>query len=292
MQCVAPVRLTKNLNRLEYPDGLLVPCGKCIGCRIAKRKEWVLRMVHELDSHEEACFITLTYDNDNVPVNKETEFYTLRKKDLQKYFKRLRKRIYPRKIRYYACGEYGDQTLRPHYHAIIFGLGLSKSDQDQIIASWQYGLVHIGLAEPDSIRYVAQYIDKKFTGDLADEEYGHKGREPVFRLQSLGIGRDFCDKNSEQLIHNKCTTMKGILHKLPRYYINRLGIPLEELKNKAYEKESDLVAKHTGFNYSRDEAYRILEPEKVIKLERAIKESKNQSELNMYAKVNLKKKKL
>lgn len=292
MQCISPRRLFKNLDLIKYPDGLLVPCGYCVGCKIAKRKEWAMRMIHELDSHQDACFITLTYDEQHIIINPETGFPTLKKTDLQKYFKRLRKAIYPRKIRYYACGEYGEKTLRPHYHAIIFGLGLSKIDQMLITNSWKFGFTKIGLAEPDSINYVAQYIDKKFYGDLADEEYGHKGREPVFRLQSLGIGREFCDKNAEQLKHNKCTTIKGAIRKLPRYYVNRLGIPLEDLQLSAYEAESDLVSKLTGFNYSRDEAYHILEPTTVIKMEEAINKSKHQSGLNMLAKINLKNKKL
>jgi hypothetical protein len=35
----------------------------------------------------------------------------------------LRKKISPLKIRFFHCGEYGDKTRRPHYHALIFGYG-------------------------------------------------------------------------------------------------------------------------------------------------------------------------
>jgi len=136
MQCTNPVRLFrvrtkfgyKQINPSEYPDGLLVPCGKCMHCRVAKRREWSLRMLHELDEHEDSIFITLTYDEDNVPEN-----MSLRKADLQKFFKRLRKALGDRTIKYFACGEYGDKTERLHYHSIIFGLSLKDIEATEDI---------------------------------------------------------------------------------------------------------------------------------------------------------------
>lgn len=298
MQCVKPVRITKNLSPREYPDGLLVPCGQCIACRISKRREWSLRMLHELESWDKAVFVTLTYDDKYIPENR-----SLKKDDLQKFMKRLRKSLEPsgQKIRYFACGEYGDQTERPHYHLIIYGLGLKDEDRKSIMDAWPYcdwSNRHIrsksfGLVEPDSIRYVAQYIDKKFTGEKANVEYFEKGRSPCFRLLSLGIGKHWCDKNQEQLIQQKHTTLRGVPMMLPRYYINRLGISTESLKEKSVEKDMHLVEHYTGVSdITRDEFYKFASVAEIVELEDAIRNAKKQNEKNLIAKSNLKIKKL
>ena len=120
MNCLNPITLF-SVDRAKYPDGLDVPCGKCMACRMTRRKEWSLRMLHELKYHNDASFVTLTYDDNHVP-----DCQSLVKADLQKFFKRLRKLIAPRKIRYFACGEYGRRTGRPHYHAILYNSGLSQ----------------------------------------------------------------------------------------------------------------------------------------------------------------------
>ena len=298
MQCIKPVRLFKNLSPQEFPDGLLVPCGKCIACRISKRREWSVRMLHELEHHQKSVFVTLTYSDYYLPQNN-----SLKKEDLQKFMKRLRKSLEPtgRKIRYFACGEYGDQTERPHYHLIIFGLGLSNEDRTYIMDAWHYcdwSNSHIrnksfGLVEFDSVRYVAQYIDKKFTGDKANAEYTEKGREPCFRILSLGIGKNWCDKNREQIIQNKKLTLNGIPMQLPRYYINRLGIPTDSLRDKSIEKDMHLVEKYTGVSdITRDDFYKYASVDEVIELENAISNAKKQNEKNLIAKSNLKTKKL
>ena len=213
MRCTKPIRLM-HLNHVEYPDGLLVPCGKCLACRIARRQEWSMRVIHELAGYKDAVFLTLTYSDDHLPDNG-----SLVVADLQKFFKRLRKQYAKRKngikLRYYACGEYGDRYGRPHYHAIVCGLSLRQEDKDLVKVSWPFGLCHFGTATPDSISYVCQYIDKKFTGDLAKIEYEDKGRAPVFRVSSLGIGRKFLEDNHDQLVHMGYCTVGGRVHSFP-----------------------------------------------------------------------------
>lgn len=275
-------------DRPGYPLGLRVPCGKCLACRIAKRREWSARLLHELSTHEDAVFITLTYsDNYNDD--------SLHKRHFQLFIKRLRKALGDRRIRYYACGEYGEQTQRPHYHAIVFGLSLRDSDKQLIMDAWPYcdwtnrwiRKNSFGVAEPDSIRYVAQYIDKKFTGDLAVEEYDNKGREPVFKVSSLGIGRKWLEQNKEQLEKNMCFTIKGIKYSLSRYYLNKLDIPEEKIKAHAEELEKKEVEKHTGIaDMSRDEAYFRLSPANVMTLENRINQSLIQHDRNLKAKTS------
>lgn len=109
MQCTKPVFLAR--------EGLNVPCGKCMACRIARSREWTTRLIHELSYWDKASFVTLTYDNEHLPSDN-----SLSVRHWQLFMKRLRKQVEPLKIKYFASGEYGDKFGRPHYHAIIFGL--------------------------------------------------------------------------------------------------------------------------------------------------------------------------
>ena len=137
-------------KRPYAPGGVIVAgCGShCVSCRINKRREWSTRIMLESLSHEENVFVTLTYSDKHIPKGE-----SLDPDDLRKFWKRLRKglddtlnkeinpnkyKCYQRKrfpIRYYACGEYGDSTKRPHYHAIIFGIG--RIHQDFIENAWR-----------------------------------------------------------------------------------------------------------------------------------------------------------
>lgn len=245
-------------------------------------------MLHELEAHDDSIFITLTYSDDYISNNQ-----SLSKSDLQKFFKRLRKNIYPKRIRYFACGEYGDKTQRPHYHSILFGMSLRKEDKQVINDSWTFGHVYYGLAEPDSINYVAQYIDKKFTGELAEIEYVRKNRDPVFRILSLGIGSCYVDSNSDQLKTDLCVRHKGKQMALPRYYVKRLGLSgTEALKEKALENDCEVTQKHTGLYMSAEELYRCGSLDDNKMLVKGVKASKKQHKANLEAKVAMKQSKL
>jgi len=292
MQCTSPIRLKKNLNPSEYPDGLLVPCGKCLACRIAKRREWSMRVFHELDSFNNVgVFLTLTYNNESMPIGKEG-YPTLVKRDLQLFIKRLRKIIYPTKIKYFACGEYGDQFERPHYHLIILGLTYERSNNQYWLKvpedgfkfkiPWDSGFSYYGNAEPDSIRYVCQYIDKKFSGDLANVEYDLKGREPVFRLVSNGMGKDFVLKNNIQLIENEEITVFGIKQTFPRYYMSKLEIDNKDWRRGvSMQRDIDFVFKYTGEKMTSDEYYLTKSPDEVKRLEDIKKSQYKQKDKNL-----------
>ena len=289
MQCTNPIRIQvskKNSFVNKYPDGLQVPCGKCLACRIQKRKEWQTRMLHELSSHKDNSFVTLTYNDDSLPAN-----LSLVKSDLQKYFKRLRKSIAPHRIKYFACGEYGETTFRPHYHCIIFGLGLRPEHQQLIRDNWQKGHVHVGQAEPDSIGYVAGYIDKKYSGDLADEEYYQLGREPVFRISSNGLGRDYCDSNSEQIKSNLYITVRGVKQSVPRYYIKRLGIDTRSITDYALDRDCEITEKHTGVYITADELYKSSATEENKRLIDGVRDAKAQHNRNLHARTKLRSRK-
>jgi len=155
-----------------------VPCGKCAYCRMRRSTEWTDRLQYA-QLGKKSWFITLTYDDDNLPENA-----SLRYSDVQKYHKRLRKSGL--QIQYYTVGEYGDDKDRPHYHSIYYS---SQDIQpDSWRDHWPHGFVHIGTATADSIRYCAKYAQKKITGKQAEQHYN--GRLPERALFSPSLGHE------------------------------------------------------------------------------------------------------
>lgn len=220
MVCLKPILITKNLPKNKFPDGLLVPCGKCINCAIQKTNEWALRLEHEQLFSTAQYFITLTYDDKNIPKG-----YTLRKSDVQKYIKRIRKNV-KSKIKYYLCGEYGEKYGRPHYHAIIFTYDC-KEWEKIFNETWKKGIVHVGTVTSRSIRYVVGYTDKKILSWLK-QDIGC--RQLPFRLMSQGFGVDYAYKNAREIIENKHIKIKGKQVSIPRYYRNKLGLGSDDMK--------------------------------------------------------------
>lgn len=282
MYCTNPIRLIKNVDPIVYPNGLEVPCGKCLLCRQAKRREWAMRVLHESSMHKDNVFVTLTYKEDCLP-----PYYSLRKRDLQLFVKRLRKSISPKKIRYYACGEYGDKTQRPHYHLIIFGLGTSRCDKEVVMQNWPYADWEVdeirekafGIVEPASIDYVAQYINKKYSGDMEYEQYVALKREPVFKIASLGIGRDWMYENKEYIEQNCHITVNGVRHSIPRYYVDKLEIDRSKIYRMINNKEKDLVNSLCGFRITRARL-RCEDVASYLDVEAIIRKSSVQRELN------------
>lgn len=156
-------------------------CGQCLPCRINSRREWVGRMMLELLSARVGLFVTLTYGPECLPPGGN-----LQKRDLQLFMKRLRYFLRKEKVRFFACGEYGEKTWRPHYHLILFGV--SFAERELVLRSWTKGLVHVGIAEADSMQYVAGYVTKKMTS-VKDKRL--KGRAPEFALMSRSPGIGF-----------------------------------------------------------------------------------------------------
>lgn len=154
---------------------LQLPCGQCIGCRLERSRQWAIRCVHEASQHEENSFITLTYNEENLPPDGG-----LVKKHFQLFMKRFRKKYEGKKIRYFHCGEYGEKNLRPHYHACIFGHDFTDREifktnnniniytSNALSNLWPYGFATVGNVTFDSAAYVARYVMKKVTGKDAE----------------------------------------------------------------------------------------------------------------------------
>jgi hypothetical protein len=162
-----------------YMQDIQLPCGQCIGCRLNRSIMWATRCMHEAQLYEDNCFITLTYDEEHLPNDHSLDHY-----NFQKFIKRLRKEISPHKVRYFMCGEYGEDSWRPHFHAIIFNYAFpdkikySQGDSEnpyyiseQLYRLWPYGFHLIGDCTFDTAAYVARYCVKKITGEDAEAHY-------------------------------------------------------------------------------------------------------------------------
>ena len=271
MQCVSPFMIK------HEGEIFSVPCGKCVACKIARVREWTVRILHESEYYKHSVFVTLTYDDDHLPINN-----TLEKKEYQKFMKRLRKAL-PNddRIKYFACGEYGEESERPHYHAIILGLRLCKDTKDLIEEKWPQGFVRLGTVTYDSIRYVLDYMHKKYNGEMAEELYDKRNRERPFQLMSLGMGKRHAMQNVGRYADNLYLTVRGKKMGLPQYYKRLYGLDKETLKTvgreRAVEKVDKLLARCNG---------------DVRQLSKEERKSAHQRELNLEARRGLHRRKL
>lgn len=209
-------------SKLIWKDGTLglgdpvyIPCGSCYGCRLDRAKDWTTRLITESREHAYTYFVTLTYDDEHVPKH-------LVKSDLQKFMKRFRLE-YP--CRFFACGEYGEETQRPHYHLILFmevpllsseSVGVNRFHNLQISKCWKNGLHEVSVANEKCMAYVAGYVVKKCKMDLSKYEV------PPFVLMSRrpGIGYWYFLKHEFKSL--KVYTGQKNTARLPRYFKDKL----------------------------------------------------------------------
>lgn len=257
----APISFT---NKRGKP--LQIPCNNCIGCRVDRTRNWAIRCLHESQLHADNCFLTLTerpptdstgskvaqdarYSRANTaqksPVDSVDGAITLSVKTHQRFMKNFRQ-VTGQKIRFYMCGEYGAQLARPHYHYLIFGYNFAdrrpwcKNAQGETLyrselldSIWKKGHAWIGEVSYQSCAYVAAYVMKKITGDMADDHYrrtDEAGNDywltPEFNLMSRnpGIAKAWFEKfHTDVFPHDRVMTYETRL-KPPRYYDKLLEV--------------------------------------------------------------------
>lgn len=224
---------------LSAGKGLTVPCGKCVVCKKKRAAQWAFRLSIEDRQHVQSHFITLTYNDTNLPRD-DCGYPTLVKADLQKYFKRLRKSV-GKGVKYFACGEYGTNTMRPHYHAIVYG-----ASDDDIIDAWYLdgkaiGHVHIGSTSKASAHYVANYLCKALTEDLQPTQ------EKEFQVMSVGLGKAYLTpdmiKWHQDNSANYVAAIGKVKQSLPRYYKDKIFTQEQRLQFAAEHQERKLKEK-------------------------------------------------
>jgi len=278
MPCFYPLKGYKDIqtggltfNQTGTAQTLEVACGQCLGCRLDHAIMWAIRIVHESYLHldnEGNCFVTLTYrdpdkctkqqykDGYYIPSN-----YSLRPLDVSKFIRKLRKSV-THKVRYFYCGEYGDENQRPHYHIVLFNHSfkdqqLWKDDQGfytytspSLEKLWPWGFSTVQELNYETAAYCAKYSLKKITGARAKEHYlrcDDNGeaywllpeyiRMSTGRNKPCGIGAGFYEQFSDDIFPSDEVPVpgKGIIRKVPRYYQNILSTEdpamLEEIKN-------------------------------------------------------------
>lgn len=242
MPCYHPLKAIRDSDgvRILPSDArlytMLLPCGQCIGCRLERSRQWAVRCMHEVSLHEHNCFITLTYNDANLPRDLSLDYG-----HFQLFMKRLRKHVAPKRVRFYMCGEYGGDFGRPHFHAMLFGTDFddkvlhAKTGSGSYIyrsktleSLWTFGFSSIGDATFETAAYVARYVMKKVTGkaakghyEIVDCESGEiSDRTPEFNRMSLkpGIGGAWFDKFSADVYPHDFVVVNGVTAKPPRYY--------------------------------------------------------------------------
>lgn len=240
-----------------------IPCGQCIGCRIEKIDAWGFRCMAEASLHRDNHFITLTYDDDNLPADESLDH-----RDWQLFAKRLRRKVGP--FRFFMCGEYGDQTQRPHYHALLFGVDLpdlvkcnsvyskhSVYNCQVLSESWGKGFHTIGSVTMESAKYVAGYVAKRCSEELAAERYSWVTRygEVVQRKQPYGkmslkpgIGAGWIEKYWKDAVSHGAVFQNQYRKKIPSYF----GTLIEKIDPVAAETLEALVIER-GMQFANPE---------------------------------------
>ena len=293
----AVIKFTLKPSDVNKYEPIALPCGQCIGCRIDHSRDWANRLMLERQYHDSAWFCTFTYDDDHVPrswypdpeTGEAIPSLTLNKRDVQLLMKRIRRHFPDDKIRFFACGEYGGQTFRPHYHAIIFGLHLndlvpyktvreagelytyynSKSLQDCWLDSdgKPIGFVVVGEVTWESCAYTARYVTKKLKGREA--EFYEKHRiQPEFSLMSRkpGIARAYYEENSDLFdsdFINISTPKGGRKFRPPRYFERLFEVdePLRAKELKEIKKRLALDAQKSKLKNTSLELNELLSVE-------------------------------
>ena len=244
-----------------------VPCGQCIGCRLERSRQWAMRCTHESTLYEDNCFITLTYDDKHLPADQSVNV-----RDFQLFMKRLRKR-YGKAIRFFHCGEYGENFARPHYHACIFNHDFYDKKEwkqqcentlytsGELCELWPNGFSSLGAVTFESAAYVARYITKKVTGPRAAEHYkllivdkygeisAHE-RKPEYTTMSRrpGIGKGWFDKWRTDVYPSDNIIMNGRTMKPPKYYDDQHEITYPSDHAKIRSKRIVKAKKHADNN--------------------------------------------
>lgn len=260
-----------------------IPCGQCIGCRLAKSQDWATRIMHEAQLFEDNCFITPTFSDQHLP-----DDYSVSVRTHQLFIKRFRQ-LWGGPMRYFGCGEYGGLRQRPHYHDIFFGVHFEdrypwmRSPAGELLyrsplleRAWPFGHVLIGSVTRQSAAYVARYVIKKITGEPAAEHYTRchpvtgevcKVR-PEFIVMSRrpGIGAGWYERFASDAFPSDFVVMDGRRVPVPAFYKRRLDAEDERTALRILAKRKAAGRLHADNN--TDDRLQVREEVQRLRMER------------------------
>lgn len=289
MPCYHPIplyRSTEGINPktgkaplVSYSGGkgalVRVSCGRCIGCRLENSRQWACRIMAEFQTTiadgKSCIFLTLTYRNEELVYGGQLHGILV-PRHLELFWKRLRKYFSGESIRYYACGEYGDKSNRPHYHACVFGIDFSdkrfftSQNGNNLYTSvtldrlWTHGHCIIGNVDFESAAYVARYCLKKRMGNTKDT-YECDGITPEFARMSRRppIGREWFKRFNGDVFPHDVFLARNFPSKPPRFFMREL----EKHDINLYHKVIEERAKAAELNYEEGTGKRLKVRERV-----------------------------
>lgn len=273
MSCITPFGVKNKISG----ETITVPCGKCPMCLKRRISGWSFRLMQETKVSDSALFLTLTYDTKNMPITKNG-FMTLKKEDIQLFFKRLRKaheKIEDQKpIKYYCAGEYGGKTLRPHWHIILFNANINL-----VSKAWNLGHIHFGDVNEASVGYSLKYICKKGKIPMHQNDDRLKERS----LMSKGLGKVYITKNMVKWHKNDlenrmyCNLKDGKKIAMPRYYKDKIYNEMER-KRAAFFTRIKMIEKQNNEIEKNPNYYADLANSHIAIIEKFNYQTKNQRE--------------
>lgn len=254
MPCYRPVKawygnkLASGKREIVFSSGqaqsclsLALPCGTCVGCRLERARQWAMRCMDEASLYKDNSFVTLTFNDENLPMNRSVDVSVF-----QKFMKRLRKALGGKHVvRYFHCGEYGPLHGRPHYHALLFNVGfpdrvyLKTTDAGEKVYTSEFlssiwslggkslGYCSVGDVTFGSAAYVARYHLKKVGSVVSDNHYLRKDTgemlppEYVTMSRRPGLASGWFAKYSSDVYPRDVRVIKG-LDTLPAKYYDSL----------------------------------------------------------------------
>lgn len=249
-----------------------VPCGKCVGCRLERGRQWAMRCYHESKMWEKNCFITLTFNEDNVQKN-----HSLDKSDFVLFMKRLRKR-FGSKIRFFHCGEYGLSSGRPHHHACLFNFdfpdkilwrvknGVRLYRSKALEELWPFGFCTVGDVTFESAAYVARYILKK----VERKYYDDRVKEYISMSRKPGIGMAFFEKFKDDIYPHDFVVVNGFKHKPARFYDEKYLLTDKDDFDILKDKRIEAAKANPDNIYSRLRPREVVTEAKVANMRREI----------------------
>lgn len=242
--CLSPIHIRDSVSG----EVRIVPCSRCDACLVRQRQEWTYRLREELRHNPNAFFVTLTYDNENLPIQEFVDdsgaiFYDAvhDKTDIQLFNKRLRHKLekYDAKCRFYIVSEYGPNTQRPHYHGIYFlDKDITLDDFDSLVrASWPSPNITVDIVTDSRIKYVTEYVfTRKDVPSHLPDNFRLVSRNPGLGSCYIERLKDWHLKDPENRVF--APDYEGNHCNLPRYYRDKI-FPKSFLQERAKKLEAE-----------------------------------------------------